>query len=342
MHVPAQPSCTTVSVDEPMCAYETELKNFSIEDIAESGQCFRIFASDGKSRIDKKSRENVFMGGASPEKGLMDKIPHENTFPDKVTLEYGLMDTASYENVPADTGSFVVIAYGRVLNVAHKGSLYTFSCSKDAFQRFWRRYFDLDSDYEKYKKMVLPHDEYLSRAIRFGSGIRILNQDPWEVLVSFIISQRKSVPAIRTSVEKLSRALGENIDGVHFSFPEAQTIVNTDDEILASCGLGYRLPYVKDAARAVLHKDPDLEAIGKLKTAELVGRLMELKGVGIKVASCVALFGYHHLDALPVDVWMKRVIDTRYDGYFPDEYLSCAGVLQQYMYNYARLNKTET
>lgn len=265
--------------------YETELKNFSIGDIAESGQCFRI-------------------------------VPYED--------------------------GFLVNAFGKILKVWHRGSNYRFSCSEDEFNSLWRWYFDLDTDYGKYMDLALPGDEYLKEAIRFGSGIRILNQDPWEMLISFIISQRKSVSAIRTSVERLSRAFGEDIDGVHFAFPQGDTLAEADTDALSSCGLGYRMPYVMAAAKEVAGGALDLKAVDKLETQALISRLMELKGVGIKVASCVALFGFHRLDALPLDVWMKRVIKFKYDGYFPDEYRPYAGALQQYMFNYARLRKVGT
>lgn len=268
----------------PNHMYKTELKNFSIEDIASSGQCFRLVPGTKKAE-------------------------------------------------------FKLIAYGRVLNISHVGSDYSFSCSKSEFDTIWQRYFDLECDYEIYKNMIIPGDLFLREAIRFGGGIRILNQEPWEVLISFIISQRKSVPAIRTSVERLCKAFGESIDDQSYAFPTAKALDQADEKALSSCGLGYRLPYVKKAALAVVNGDLDLEKASKSKTAKLIETFMKLKGVGIKVASCVALFGFHRLDVLPVDVWMRRVIDTQYGGSFPKEYLKYAGVLQQYMYNYARLNK---
>lgn len=260
--------------------YETELKNFSIAKIADSGQCFRI--------------------------------------------------------LPEGTG-YVVIAFGKVLRVTSAGSSYRFSCDEQEFKNIWFKYFDLDCDYEKYKDVILPHDDFLKEAIHFGDGIRILKQDPWESLISFIISQRKSVKAIRTSISRLSHLYGKNIDGTHFSFPGHEILAKADEAGLRSCGLGYRLPYVLDAARSVDIGYIDLKNLGKLETSDLLKKLMELNGVGIKVASCVALFAFHRLEVLPIDIWMKRIIETRYGGHFPREYLPFAGVLQQYMYYYARL-----
>ena len=269
---------------ENMKEYAVRLEDFSIEAIAESGQCFRITA-------------------------------------------------CSY-------GSYTVNALGRVLNVREEGDgKYIFSCDKEEFDLVWRKYFDLDSDYSVYKGIALSEDEYLNKAISFGDGIRILNQDKWEMLISFIISQRKSVPAIRTSIERLSALFGEKIDDDgHYSFPSPKALTEAKTVDLCSCGLGYRVDYVREAARAVYFKEADLEGYAALETPVLIDELMRLKGVGIKVASCIALFGYHRLDTVPVDVWMKRVIDIKYGGSLPKEYAPYAGVLQQYMFNYARLN----
>lgn len=232
-------------------------------------------------------------------------------------------------------------ALGRLLCVQAIGDgEYRFSCDEDEFDKVWRDYFDLNNDYDRYKAVALPDDEYLKKAIGFGSGIRILNQEPWEMLISFIISQRKSVPAIRTSVERLSRLYGKEIgESGEYTFPRPEALAAAGEEALSSCGLGYRVEYIRDAAELVASGELDLYEINKYSTDELTDRLMELKGVGIKVASCVALFGYHRLDTVPVDVWMKRVIDTVYGGKLPEEYAPYAGVLQQYMFNYARINK---
>lgn len=267
-----------------MKEYTAAIKDFSIEAIAESGQCFRI--------------------------------------------------------TKCTDGSYSVNALGRVLNIRMEGDgEFIFSCDRDEFKKIWRQYFDLDKDYGVYRGLALPDDDYLRTAMSFGSGIRILNQEPWEMLISFIISQRKSVPAIRTSIERLSALFGKRIDDTHYSFPEPAALAGADNESLGACGLGYRTEYVREAARAVLSGEAELDEYKGLETAELLERLMKLKGVGIKVASCVALFGYHRLDTVPVDVWMKRVIAARYGGKLPEEYAPYAGVLQQYLFNYARLNR---
>lgn len=262
--------------------YQKELEDFSIEKIADSGQCFRI--------------------------------------------------------VPGDYG-YVVVAFGKVLNVRHEGRLYSFSCDEEEFKAFWQKYFDLEKDYEKYRCLALPEDEYLAKAIHFGKGIRILRQDPWEVLISFIISQRKRVSAIRTSVERLAVNFGRSIDGKYYAFPTPEEMRLADIDLLKTCGLGYRIDFVRKAAESVADGRIDLKKMEKLKTPKLIEKLMELDGVGIKVSSCVALFGFHRLEVCPMDVWMNRVIHSEYGGHFPKAYLPYMGVIQQYMYDYARLNK---
>lgn len=239
---------------------------------------------------------------------------------------------------------YFLIARDRPLFIEDGGDgNFTFSCSEEEFEGFWRNYFDLSADYGIYRALCLPGDEFLKKCISFGEGIRILNQDPFEMLISFIISQRKSVPAIRTSIERMCERLGDEIilpyGKTVFAFPEAEKIVSCDTAVLSECGLGYRTPYIRNAAERVLTGETDLLSLSSLSTAELIENLMEINGVGIKVASCEALFGYHRLDTVPVDVWMKRVTEDIYGGELPESYRPYAGVLQQYMFNYARLTK---
>ncbi|MDO4438862.1 MAG: DNA glycosylase [Eubacteriales bacterium] len=248
-----------------------------------------------------------------------------------------------------EEGAYKLVAFGKYLKIVQKedGKI-QFHCSENEFNEIWKEYFDLNRNYSDFQKVALEDDIYLKQAIAFGKGIRILNQEPWEMLISFIISQRKSVPAIRTSVERLSERLGKPIysdngsgDILEYSFPSPEKLAEADIDILSECGLGYRTEYVANAARSVLRGDIDFEFLKSLETDHLIEELMKQKGVGIKVASCVALFGFHRLDVVPVDVWMKRVIDTVYNGELPKEYKPYAGVIQQYLFNYARLNGVE-
>ena len=173
---------------------------------------------------------------------------------------------------------------------------------------------------------------YLREAARGGAGIRILRQDKFEMLISFIISQRKSIPAIRTSVEKLVSLYGH--DGF---FPNAADMTGATEEELSSCSLGYRLPYIRAAIERIAHKEVDLDELDSLPDEELFEQLKMFHGVGDKVANCVELFAYHRTGRAPVDTWIAKVINEQYNGENPfGRYGNVAGIMQQYMFYYSK------
>jgi putative DNA glycosylase (DNA repair protein) len=245
---------------------------------------------------------------------------------------------------------FSLVAGDKLLFIKEDKNGYILSCSEKEFNEFWLDYFDLSLDYGDFEKNIPETDVFLKDAAKYSYGIRILNQDKWEMLISFIISQRKSIPAIKSSIEKLAKVYGKKIDmkipefiknidadTEFYTFPTPKELANADIEALNACSLGYRSPYIEASAKAVYRKDIDLNAIDSLDDEELLKALMSLKGVGIKVANCVALFGYHRIAAFPIDVWIKRMIDEHYDGEFPLElYKGYAGVIQQYIFYYGR------
>ncbi|RKW45365.1 MAG: DNA-3-methyladenine glycosylase 2 family protein [Lachnospiraceae bacterium] len=245
---------------------------------------------------------------------------------------------------------FSLVAGDKLLFIKEDKNGYILSCSEKEFNEFWLDYFDLRLDYGDFEKNIPETDVFLKDAAKYSYGIRILNQDKWEMLISFIISQRKSIPAIKSSIEKLAKVYGKKIDmkipefiknidadTEFYTFPTPKELANADIEALNACSLGYRSPYIEASAKAVYRKDIDLNAIDSLDDEELLKALMSLKGVGIKVANCVALFGYHRIAAFPIDVWIKRMIDEHYDGEFPLElYKGYAGVIQQYIFYYGR------
>ena len=252
---------------------------------------------------------------------------------------------------------YKVIASGRCLLISGdpEGDEHSFlaGCTESEWDDFYKDYFDLNRDYSIYRNYADEKDSFLQRCMDYGKGIRILNQDPWEMLISFIISQRKSVPAIRTTVERLcalsgeekkldctvwhelNPALPESI--VYYPFPDAETLAKYSPEEINSTGTGYRTGYIMEAARKASTGELDLCGLQKLSDEELLEKLLELQGVGIKVASCTALFGFHRLSLCPEDVWMKRVKEQHYSGEWPESYRPVLGVLQQYMFYYARL-----
>lgn len=211
---------------------------------------------------------------------------------------------------------------------------YSFSCSQSEYNKFYKNYFSIDFNSEKVLNVVNKSDNYLKKSIEYGIGIRILKQDPYEMLISFIISQRKSIPAIRTSIERLCKYCGKKKKdkyGEYYAFPKAEEILKNKSK-LSKCGLGYRVPYIIDACEKIVSGEIVLYN-NKYMSAEY---LMNIKGVGIKVASCVMLFAYGDLTCVPEDVWMKRVLEKHYKDGLPKKYKKYAGVIQQYLFNYAK------
>lgn len=239
------------------------------------------------------------------------------------------------------------VAGARVLHIRQ---LSAHQCEADAesseWEKFWKDYFDLGRSYAAVRAAIPQQDHYLRHAAEVGQGIRILRQDPWEMLITFIISQRKSIPAIRSCVEALCRSFGklllEEQGEPLYAFPTPESLLAAAPEQLADCALGYRLPYVRAAAEAVATGKLDLKGLAALPDRELLDKLMEQYGVGIKVANCVALFAYGRTECAPVDVWIQRVIDEHYGGVNPFPRYGDAGILQQYMFYQARTEKTRS
>ena len=233
-----------------------------------------------------------------------------------------------------NTGGFRFIYRKNVLDIKERDKgIFDISCSEEEFSDIWHAYFDLDRDYAAIRKEAAGMDEYMKRAASYGEGIRILRQDPWETLVSFIISQRKNIPSICACVEAMAGGFGKLLKkyGEH-AFPSAEKLKALTDKEWSSFRLGYREGYLKQ----LVSDPPDLDLFYGLSDEELLEELLKLKGVGIKVASCTALFAFGRMDTAPVDVWMKRIFDTVYGGENILEGKKDAGILQQYLFYYAR------
>lgn len=233
---------------------------------------------------------------------------------------------------------YLLIAHGKMLSIEEVGDgLFDLSCDQADFDAIWAHYFDLGRDYAALRQLVIEDDGYLHKALHYAQGVRILRQQPFETLIAFIISQRKSIPAISTCMAQLAARFGEVIaPGIH-AFPTPQALAIADEVDLAACGLGYRLPYVRGTARMIADGRINLEAMHALDDVQLHQQLQAFPGVGAKVASCVMLFAYARMDAFPVDVWIQKVLDAEFPEGFPFErYQGVLGILQQYLFCYAR------
>lgn len=241
-----------------------------------------------------------------------------------------------------EEGVFNIFSTDKMLRVKTLGkNKFDFECSEKDY-KFYTNYFDLYTNYEKYARVCKSNDVFLKKCIKFSNGLRILNQDKFEMIISFIISQRKSVKAIQTSIERMCKLSGKKIKnkyGEFYAFPNANEILKLTKSKLMSCGMGYRTDYIIQFCKDYIAGKYDLEAMDKLTDEELLNTLLSIKGVGIKVASCVALFAYHRMSICPVDVWIARVLDKKYNGTIPKEYEKYAGMIQQYWFNFTRINK---
>ena len=240
---------------------------------------------------------------------------------------------------PDASDSYIGIAMGRAARVRREGGSVFISGTTDDFDTIWRGYFDLDRDYGDIGR-ALSIDDYMTSAVQHGAGLRILKQDKWEALCSFILSQCNNIPRIKQIVEKYSALFGAPVEfeGRTFhAFPTAAATAALTEELLAPIRCGFRASALLEAARAVDSGALDLEALACLTPEDALEALKKLNRVGDKVAQCVMLFGLQMLDAFPVDTWIRKTLMRRYPaGLDPRLFSPYAGIAQQYMFYEAR------
>lgn len=229
------------------------------------------------------------------------------------------------------------IAYGKKLTLQKSNNDLIIDGISENELPFWKEYFDLNEDYEKIISDLSKIDNRLKTACESADGIRILKQEPWEALCSFIISQNNNIPRIKLIVERLCENFGEKTDG-GYTFPSAEKIAALTENDLAPIKSGFRAKYIIDASQKVSGGEVDLNS---LYTADLdIARqeLIKIKGVGAKVAECTLLYGFHRMDAFPIDVWIKRAMSTLFNGIEINTLGKYAGLAQQYIFDYSRKN----
>lgn len=236
-----------------------------------------------------------------------------------------------------EDGSWSGAAYGKYLNIKEEnGNFILKDTSLEDFENVWRNYFDLDRDYAAICAK-LKEDELVRETIDEYYGIRILNQEPWEALVSFVISQQNNIKRIKGIIKRLCDTYGEKIcDGWH-AFPTSKTLSKLSKEDFEALGLGYRAKYVKKLADDVESGVIDLAVIKAMDLDDAKKTLLSIYGVGEKVANCALLFGFQFIRCFPVDVWMKRVLQYYPDG-LPECFSGYEGIAQQYLFHWARNN----
>ncbi len=267
------------------------------------------------------------------------------------TLECG----QCFHFVKLDENDYVLTAKGRVLHVSQQADTVTFyDTEEDEYVNVWKDYFDMDRDYSAVKKKLLENDNKLKDAIESMWGVRILNQDFFETLISFIISQNKQIPHIKKIVADISAKFG-TYKGTYggadmYTFPTLEQLTNASEEDFKELKTGFRAPYIMDAIRKNMAGQFNEKELKNMDYDSCIKELMTIKGVGEKVANCVSLFGLGKKEAFPVDVWIKRIMETMYfDGedtpkdkiaaFAKEQFGDLGGFAQQYLFYYGKTIK---
>lgn len=205
---------------------------------------------------------------------------------------------------------------------------------------YWKHYFDLSTDYAAILNKF-DGDPYLEQAKKQCGTIHILNQNKWETLISFIISANNNIPRIKGILQRLCELLGQPIDQ-GYSFPSPEAIAQCSEQDLAPLRAGFRTKYILDAAQKVSSAVLDLEQLNRMDIDSARNALQQINGVGPKVSECVLLFGFHFMQAFPIDVWMRRVLNEQYPNGLSRQVLTCPGLAQQILFCYERNYKARS
>ena len=250
-----------------------------------------------------------------------------------------------------EDGSYTGVVKNKVINVLQQKNTVEFNNINTDDYDIIKNYFDFDTDYETIKN-TLNTDEIMAEAIKFGEGIRILNQEEWETMISFMISANNRIPMIKKVIENLSVSFGDYIGNYrgkeYFSFPTAERLSAAPVERILECKAGFRAPRIKAAATRFLTEKDKIYNIKNMSYDEGLAYLKTYKGIGDKVANCILLFSMKHFDTFPVDVWVRRVMQTLYVSketkdadirkFAENKFGKYSGFAQQYLFFYAREN----
>ncbi len=237
--------------------------------------------------------------------------------------------------------AFCGVAFSKYIKVSQDNeNVYFHNVTQEEFDKIWSNFFDLSTDYSQIITSF-SDDKVLSKAAIFSSGIRILNQDKWEALCSFIISQNNNIPRIKGIIENMCAKYGEyigNFDGKdRFAFPTPKALYDAGIDALFELKTGFRAKYIHDAASKIVKGEISLEDISKMPIEEAQNKLETIKGVGPKVALCTLLFGFSKHEAFPIDVWVKKILEKYYSHSIPKHFTqNNAGIAQQYLFYYER------
>lgn len=239
-------------------------------------------------------------------------------------------------------GSYTGVAFSTAARISGDDSVIRVYSSAPDSDVIWRDYLDLDRDYESISRGFFT-DEFTRAAVNYGAGLRILRQQPWEALCSFILSQCNNMARIKGIVSRLCRTFGEPIgdfdSNACYDFPTPERLSRLNADELAPLGAGYRAGYILSAARDIACGNLSLDGLSQMPTGSARDRVMRLPGVGRKVADCFLLFGLGRMDAFPVDTWIKKASVHYPGGLDPQAFGEYAGIAQQYIFYYTRSNR---
>ncbi len=239
-----------------------------------------------------------------------------------------------------ENGYFGIVS-GYPVTAFQTGDKIEIHSSKEIDADFWRLYFDLDRDYTAINDEIISLEPRLSQCETYARGVRILKQEPFEALCSFIISQNNNIPRIKGIISSLCEKFGKNL-GEGYAFPTPLELSEATAEDFAALGLGYRAPYLVDAVRRVNDGRFDICKACEMPTDELRSMLLSIHGVGPKVAECVLLYGFSRLESFPVDTWIKKALRELLGNDTPILSSPYAGIAQQYIFEYIRTHYNRT
>ena len=272
----------------------------------------------------------------------MKNISSENfiVIPDvrDLDLEQTLDCGQSFRWEKQNDGSFSGVAFGKYVNISLDGTDMVIKNAAPDDEKIWREYFDLELDYGKIRGDISKLHPVLEDAARYAPGIRILRQEPYEALCTFIISQNNNIKRIKGIVARLCESFGDEIDEGVYTFPTAERLAGLTPDDLAPLRAGFRNRYIIDSAKKVASGEVDLELCKTADYEAARAELMKITGVGVKVADCTLLFGMHRVEAFPVDVWMKRAMEKLFPDMTANDFGEYAGIAQQYIFHYSRMH----
>lgn len=252
-----------------------------------------------------------------------------------------------------DENAYIGVVKDRVLKVRQEeNKIFVKSDKEENLEKVVRYYFDLDRDYEKLEKKIVLIDDNIAKAVKNTSGLRNLNQDFFEMLISYIISANNNIPRISKSVNEISKRYGKEIEfegQKYYLFPTPDELKDVTIDEFRECGVGFRDKYIYKTVEKINNKEIDLEQMQKLDTEKLKAALLSLMGVGPKVADCILLFSCARQEVFPIDVWVQRIMRRLYYNneevskneilrYARENFGENAGIIQQHLFYNVREN----